>query len=713
MDDDDDDDTDEEGDEDERGDMEDNEGEREVEAENEAGDGKYSRVGEIQVIAKNVENFVSFEVKINQNIRARFIDSFRFMSSALSTLANNLRSDQLHHVSKFYQGDLFELAKRKGVFPYKYIKGFEQYEERELPPIEAFYSLLTGEGISENDYTHAKSVFETFNCQTLGEYSDIYLTVDVLLLADVFENFRDLCLEIYNLDAAWHYSAPGLAWNAMLKVTNIELELLTDYTMYLFYEASIRGGYCAASQRYVKANNPEMSDYDVNQQQNYLFYIDANNLYGYAMSEPLPLRGFQWVDQEELETLDVLSIPEAGYVGYILEVDLEYPRELHDIHNDYPYCPEQLKTTGNSSMPGKLIATLHEKRNYIVHYRYLQSALQQGLKLKKIHRGIKFYQECWMKPYIDLNNERRKVATTDFAKDYHKLMNNACFGKFLESIRKRRSFILTNKKSTILKNIRKPTFKSRVILNEKTNLVLIERARTKLFFDKFIQAGGAILDLSKTLMYNFHYNVMKSTIFPNGNMSLAYTDTDSLIYNIQIDSPSTLTECLLPHKSHFDFSDYPQDHPLYDPTNKKVLGKMKDEVAGKQMSEFCALKAKLYAFKVDSDDREVKKAKGISKNVIKKSLNFQQYYNCLISNNERVYRTISSIRSFTQKIFTIQQRKVALSMADDKRYILPDGIHTLAWGHYDIPPEDDIIQHFNSPTPPAENEEEETDSDLE
>ena len=630
------------------------------------------------------------------------------MSSALSTLANNLSSTQLGHANKFYQNNLFELAKRKGVFLYEYVVGFDQYGELELPPIEAFYSTLTGESISEEDYNHAKTVFDTFNCQNLGQYSDIYLTIDVLLLADVFENFRNLCFEIYNLDAAWHYSAPGLASNAMLKVTNIELELITDYTMYLFYEASIRGGYCAASERYVKTNNSDMLDYDENQQPNYLFYIDANNLYGYAMSEPLPLRGFQWVEQEELESLDILSIPEDGSVGYILEVDLEYPKNLCNLHNDYPYCPEQLKTTGNSSVPAKLIATLHDKYNYIAHYRYLQSAIQEGLKLKKIHRGIKFYQERWMQPYIHLNTERRKVATTDFAKDYHKLMNNACFGKFLESIRKRRSFVLTNKKSTILKNIRKPTFKSRLILNEKTNLILIERARTKLYFDKFIQAGGAILDLSKTLMYNFHYKIMKSKIFPNNNLSLAYTDTDSFIYNIHIDSPATLTSYLLPHKNYFDFSNYPQDHPLYDASNKKVLGKMKDEVAGSQMSEFCALKAKLYSYRViGNDNHEVNKTKGISKHVIKKSLSFQQYYNCLLS-KEPVYRSITSIRSFSHQIYTIDQNKVALSMADDKRYILPDMIHTLAWGHQDISAEDDIISQYNFQTE-RENEDEDAD----
>ena len=247
------------------------------------------KVGDISILAKNCENFISFEVQVTPKLSARFIDSFRFLSSSLDTLVKNLDEQQLTHTRHFFTNDQqFNLAKRKGVFPYEYITDIEKYNDPSLPTIDTFYSLLNDTIITDNEYQHAQRVWSTFDCQTLGEYSDIYLRIDVLLLADVFENFRDLCLNIYQLDVAWHYSAPGLAWNAMLKLTKVKLELLTDYTMYLFYEASIRGGYCTANERYIEANNEHMPNFDPTKPKKVIDYYDKNNLYGGSMSSILP-----------------------------------------------------------------------------------------------------------------------------------------------------------------------------------------------------------------------------------------------------------------------------------------------------------------------------------------------------------------------------------------------------------------------------------------
>ena len=239
----------------------------------------HRRNGGIKVIARNAENFISFEVPITTNINARFIDSYRFMQSSLSELAGNLTDAQMHHTSRFFPGDyLFNLARRKGVFPYEFIKSLADYEEIQLPPIDGFYSSLNDEEITEEEYNHARQVWDAFHCTSMGDYSDVYLKVDVVLLADIFENFRNLCLQVYKLDTAWLYSAPGLAWNAMLKLTGVEIELLDDYDKYLFCEAGIRGGYCCASERYAKANNHELSDYNPDQEENYLLYTDTNTL---------------------------------------------------------------------------------------------------------------------------------------------------------------------------------------------------------------------------------------------------------------------------------------------------------------------------------------------------------------------------------------------------------------------------------------------------
>ena len=215
--------------------------------------------------------------------------------------------------------------------------------------------------------------------------------------------------------------------------------------------------------------------------------------------------------------------------------------------------------------------------------------------------------------------------------------------------------------------------------------------KTSIFMNKFIQAGASILDLSKAHMYGFHYDVMKRQIFSNDEISLLYMDTDSLTYHIRI--AGALTERLSCYKNYFDFSNYPANHPLYDSSNKGVLGKMKDEVKGAEMTEFCALKAKLYSYIVANVD-QFKKAKGVKKNVVRKTMNFEDYVSCLRT-GERAYRTMGAIRSYQHQLFTISQRKIALSSEDDKRCVLEDGIHTLAWGHCNIPHDEDLIYLLN------------------
>jgi len=183
----------------------------------------------------------------------------------------------------------------------------------------------------------------------MGEYHDLYLTSDILLLADVFENFRDLCMKNYGLDPAWYYTSPGLSWDAGHKKTGVKLELLTDPDKLLFFEKGIRGGVSMISTRYGKANNPYMTKYKPRKKTKYITYLDANNLYGWAMSKPLPTHGFKWMNDEELK--DWEQIP------CCLEVDLDYPRDLHDLHNDYPLAPEPLKV----NKVYKLIPNLYNK----------------------------------------------------------------------------------------------------------------------------------------------------------------------------------------------------------------------------------------------------------------------------------------------------------------------------------------------------------------
>ena len=300
---------------------------------------------------------------------------------------------------------------------------WDRFEETKLPPKDSFYSTLSMSGVSETDYEHGRKVWREFGINNIGEYHDLYLKTNVILLTNVFEAFRNVCLNNYGLDPAHLYTAPGLAWKACLKKTGIRLELLLDPDMLLMFERRIRGGIMQSVHRWAVANNPYMgSEYDPKTPTKYLQYLDANNLYGWAMSQPLPTGGFRWVDVSLDEINELVNHKDHGY---LLEVDVAYPRELHDYHNDLPFMCGRMKINGVE----KLVPNLYYKKRYVIYIRALKQALDHGLVLEKIHRAIEFKQSAWVKEYIDFNTKLRTAAKNDFEKDFYKLMNNSVFGK--------------------------------------------------------------------------------------------------------------------------------------------------------------------------------------------------------------------------------------------------------------------------------------------
>ena len=636
--------------------------------------------GTIDCIPNNEEKYISFtkntvvgsytdkkgkDKPIKHKIR--FIDSFKFMSDKLESLVNNLPDDGFNNLERFYKGEKLSLVKRKGFYPYEYMNSSKRFKEDKIPSKEAFYSRLTGEGISDEDYEHVKKVWKVFGMKTLQDYHDLYNVTDVLLLADVFENFRNVCMENYKLDPAHYFTAPGLAWDACLKITDVELELLSDIDMLLMIEKGIRGGISMISNRHSKANNKYMGESFIDTMISiYIMYLDANNLYGWAMSKPLPTHGFKWMKVDELETWELHSC--------ILEVDLECPKNLHDLHNDYPLAPEQIVVNKVS----KLIPNLGDKKKYVLHYENLKQYLKLGLKLTHIHRGIKFNESPWLEKYISLNTKLRTKAKNEFEKNFFKLMNNSVFGKTMENIRNRVDVKLVNDKKRAEKLSAKPNYKHCNIFSE--NLVAIHMKKTKLDFDKPVYLGMCILDLSKTLMYDFHYNYIKKKYGDKAKLLL--TDTDSLMYEIQTED--FYKDISGDVKDRFDTSNYPFDHPsgILSGINKKVLGMFKDETNGDIIDEFVGLRAKLYSYKM-FEGEESKKCKGVKKSVVKKNITHEDYKTCLTTGKEQL-RKQNIIRSYKHEVYTEEVNKVALSANDDKRYILEDGISTLALRHYKI-----------------------------
>ena len=331
----------------------------------------------------------------------------------------------------------------------------------------------------------------------------------------------------------------------------------------------------------------------------------------------------------------------------------------------------------------KLIPNLREK-NYVIHIRALDQALKHGLVLERIHRVIEFNQYPWMKTYIDFNTKLRTAAANDFEKDFFKLMNNAVFGKTMENIRKHRNFKLVTSEAQYLKTVMKPNFKSGVRFDE--NLMGCEMGRIKVVMNKPVYLGQAILDLSKIVMYEFHYDYMTQK-YSSNRLQLCYLDTDSLVYRIQTeDFYEDISEDVparfdtigdIPDRS--PEGDRAQRRPLPIGLNKKIIGLTKEELGGIIMTEFIALRPKLYSYKV-LNGAESKKCKGIKKCVVKKTLTFEDYKSCLF-NSDTFYRSQLMFRSMKHEIFTIEVNKVALNRDDDKRISKKDGISTLARGH--------------------------------
>ena len=496
------------------------------------------------------------------------------------------------------------------------------------------------ENIDGIDYRHANNVFKEFKLKNLGKYHDLYVQSDTLLLADEFENFRNMCLKTYELDPAHFLSLPGFAWQACLKKTNVKLKLLTDYDMFLMAEKGIRGGICHSIYRHAKANNKYMKNYDKNKESSYIQYLDANNLYGWAMSQKLPVNGFKWVNNEINEEF-IKNYDENSDKGYILEVDVKYPRKFHDLHSDLPFLPKRMKIDKCK----KLVCNLRNKKKYVVHIKSLQ-ALNHGLKFKKVHRIFEFNQEAWLKPYIDMNTELRKLAKNDFEKDFFKLMNNAVFGKTMENIRKHRDIKLVTTDKRRSKLVSEPNYRTINYISE--DLSIIEMSKTKVKMNKPIYLGLSILQISKFLMYESWYDYMKPKY--GDNVKLCYMDTDSFIMNIKTED--FYKDIANDVEKRFDTSNYEVNRPLPTGKNKKVIDLMKDELGGRRITEFVTLRPKTYSYLTD-DCKEDKKAKGTKKCVIKRMIKFNNYKKCSL-NNEVILKSRQRLKSkkhdVTQKI---------------------------------------------------------------
>lgn len=631
----------------------------------------------IRAVSANTEKIISFSIFFrNPFFEIRFVDSYKFLSESLDNLISLTKPEDLKWTKKMFpDARKFALMSKKGVMCYSYLTSFSVLEDRELPSIDKFYNELTETHITEEEYERARDIWQEFKIETLGDFCDEYLKTDCCLLTDVMENFRSLSLDTYELDPAYYITLPSLSWDSMLKMTKVELELLDDYDQILFWEKAKRGGLSQASVRRLQANNRYLPNYDPTLPEVFIMLFDINALYANTMlKENLPVKSFRWLSSSEVNKFDIENSPD----NFLLEVDLSIPLIKHDYFRDLPLAPEHLVPLTSDINITKLMATFYDKKKYVVHVKTLKLYVELGVKITKFHRILTFETSNFFSEFVRINAAKRAAASNDFHKALYKLIVNANFGKSIEDIRKRRDIRFTTQwkgNRGARKLIAHPNFQKLKVFSE--NFAMVEMQKSSILFDKPIYLGMSILDLSKCHMYDLYYNKIKNVF--KENVSCAYVDTDSYMLKFVNSDPYLFMK---ENPSLFDTSDYPEKNRYgIIRANTKLVGVLKDESKGVCIVDYCALKSKMYAYKVENES-EIKKMKGVKRAVLR-NLDINDYINALHSKNDRpIYRQQHMIKSIDHVVFTIVENKSTLSKKDDKRFVEENGVTTLPWGHW-------------------------------
>ena len=624
------------------------------------------------LIPKSLENYVSVQVGC-----LSFLDSYRFLSSSLDILVKSLDNFPIMKL-KGMSDDLF---KKKLAYPYEYLN-LDNFDKPQNLTKEDYWSTLTQCYPSDDDIKRTQELIDKNKIENGRELTMLYLKIDVLQLADVFENFVESSTREYEIKLLYSYSLPGYTWKAGLKLTDIKLVFIKDKNLLLLLENNIRGGISSVmGDRHVQS--------DENKQ---ILYIDANELYGWAMSQYLPTRELKKLQlpenysQDQLVE-DLLQIPDDNEYGYFIECDLEYPVEIKEKTKNFPFCPYQTKADPdlfsgymnsvnqpNYKPTSKLMCDVTNKSKYMIQYRMFKFYLNQGMKVTKIHTIYCFKQSPWLGKYIDHNTQKRTVAKTNFEKNLYKLLNNAFFGKTMENVRDRTNleFIDHSQIDQIIKRQSKLSFKGIVDHYSKFSVYTFDKEKT--VFDKQIYLGFTVSELSKLLMFEFYYNKLQT--YWKQSIQLHYMVTDSFILSFDTNHQE-LIKFLQENKYEFDFSELHKSHELYDPINKKVIGKTKIETSPVLVLDtFTALRSKSYSFSYNNNinNNNIQKAK---QKRIQKAPKCEEYQNSLF-NSETSSSTNLSIRSNLHNLTVEKQNKLALKPFDDKRlYINP--IQSLPW----------------------------------
>ena len=645
-------------------------------------------------IGKTGENILSLDIF---NKRMTIIDSINHLPSSLATLTEVMKKAKkpLVHTNNCFSDEYQrEHVTRKGIFPYEFLDNVSKLNMTSLPPKEEFYDNLRECEVSEEDYQHAQNVWRIFNCKTLRDYLEIYLSLDVTLLADVFENYRTFFFTKFGLDASRYVSLPSLSYDSMMKFTKCKMEYIHNPQMYSLIKRSIRGGVAMIPHRHARANNPLIENYDNTQPTTHIVNLDCNSLYASIMCKRLPYKCLKFETEKSLDQWKeiIANYSENDKIGYLIECDLEYPSAIHDITAEFPLAPEHIRVTPDMISPygqqiitklnlrldknPKLLNTQYDKRNYVCHVDNLQFYLRKGMILRRVGQVLSFRQKAIFKPYIELClSERNRPENTVYERMLFKLLANSIYGKCLANLERRVTLKLVSDPTTVFKEISSPRFRHADVINSSVTQVTSNKTRHLVNIPYYI--GSSILDLSKLTMMRFYYDVFIKK-YGIHRVQLEMSDTDSFLMKIQCED---IYQDLKDLKV-VDFGNYPVDHPFYDTTNAGKMFYLKDESGAKPISSFTGLRAKSYTIQYADGGGNKVVSKGVPRQKLK-HLSYGTFESVLHKVQHHLIRS-QALRSFKHQIFTIKKSQLALSPFDSKRYLCSTGYHTLPYGHYKI-----------------------------
>lgn len=701
---------------------------------------KYECIYEISGISGGShDKFLCFNIKNKKSeyysVSLNFIDSFQFLSSSLEDLVEKLPISNMKQTKNYHKNlnsHQFNLIITKGVFPYDWFNNYEKMEKKRLPTYKKFYSQMNKRNIDQKLYMKACDVWNSFNMNNFKDYHDLYLITDVLLLCDCFNDFRKSAINCYNLDPANYISLPSYSLDAMLKYTEINIQLLDNQDLYELFETNNRGGICSVgSSKHEIANNKYMVDYDENLPSSYDAYIDANNLYGWAMMQKLPFGGIKIIqenifDKEEIKkSIEFIKNHdfENSDIGYNFEIDVIIDVEYHDYYKNFaPFCVSRnvkyeelsdiqkdiLKSLSKKqSKSKKLIMDFTEKNDYLIHGRLLQYFLKLGgVIITKIKKVIQYNQSDFLYKYVKFNSEMRAKAKSDSEKDFYKLCVNAVYGKMLESVRKHCDTLFLD--STQIKKYNKVSNRNLIkninIIDE--DFCIIQKKKDYHILNKPIFIGFSILEISKLLIYKHIYDKLIPRYGLN-NFKIIYGDTDSIIFKVFTED---FYSDMIKYEDDYDLSEMKNKifldengKPKYN-KNKKIPGPFKCESHGVPIKSVVILSAKMYAYEkaemkeeyifeeekkqkegnyeVEKDYGISRRCKGTKKYIVRDELTYNNYIDVLY-NKKNIDKYNNGIRSKDFKISSLTVLKTALCCYDDKKYMI-DEKTCVPYGHYSL-----------------------------